>query len=287
MSSRIDLHVHTTYSDGSETPEEILRKAEEVGLAAVAFTDHDTVEGIRSLPEGSGPVEVIPGVELSVMEAEQTEIHILGYFVDTQQDEFLGALRRMADHRIQRGAGIVDKINGMLSRDGLQTLDFSVIRQEIPDVVGRPHIARHLVTRGYVPSLEEAFSRYLVPCNLPKSPLTPEDGIKLIHRAGGMAVLAHPAKLQLPGGEPFDAFVGRLAESGLDGMEVYYARYSREETENLRRIAERWGLALTGGSDYHGANKAVELGTPPLALALLEKLRERWARSRWAAASRV
>lgn len=268
---RIDLHVHTHFSDGTDSPLEVLDLAAELGLSAVAFTDHDTLEGVRAMRGVGHPVRVVPGVELSAIEVDGTEVHVLGYFVSVDSQSFQSTLDRLVLARADRGALIVDRVNVMLQREGLAPMDYAAVQAEVTDVVGRPHVGRHMVNQGYVRTIQEAFVRYLVPCNVPKAPLSPEESVELICRSGGLAALAHPGKLRLPLAEVAE-LVDRMIEAGMAGIEVYYAGHSAEETESMRRIADSRGLALTGGSDYHGHNKEVQLGTPPLSEALLDRL---------------
>lgn len=257
-----DLHTHTTASDGSDTPDDLVRKAAETGLSAIAVTDHDTVAG---LPEAvaCGPeyhVEIIPGLELSVL-AETGNMHILGYFIDPEAEYLKKILKKVQAARAERNPRILELLTDLgrpLTMNDLEEIAHG-------GQIGRPHIARTMLRKGYVRNIGEAFARYLkkgAPAYAPKSVLSPEEAIRTIHRAGGLAVLAHP--FSLGPGRPADLekTTAELAALGLDGMECYYSEHSREFTRQCLTLCGKYGLVVTGGSDYHGRAKPhIRLGT--------------------------
>ncbi len=273
----IDLHTHTTASDGSMTPTELIRHAFDKGLAAVAVTDHDTVSGVaQALEEGDRlGIEVIAGVEISV--DFSTEMHLLGYFLDGHCEPILKTLEELRERREERNPRIVNKLN---------ELGFDITMEEVNGNAGggntgRPHIARVMIEKGYVKSMDEAFEKYLGagrPAYFKKDKLLPREGIAEITRSGGIPVLAHPFFIGLPYGQ-LDQLVGVLAGYGLKGIEAYYSWHTEEQTSSLLRIARKHGLLVTGGSDFHGSFKPdIEIGTGTGSLkvpySLLEALKQ-------------
>lgn len=244
--SGADLHTHTTASDGLRTPGELVAEARAAGLAAIGLTDHDTVEGIAEAAAVAGAgLQVIPGIELSAT-AGRSQAHILGYFVDPTSDALLTAL---ADFRCQREERM-RRFAVRLTELGLPVTFEEIVAESGDGSVGRPHLARVMIRRGYVTDIAEAFERYLAygrPGYVEKDDITPEACVALIGQAGGVAVLAHP----FSAGDP-ELVAGRLKAAGLAGLEVEYGAYDEERRAALRAIAERHGLIATGGSDYHG-----------------------------------
>jgi len=272
----IDLHTHTTASDGSMTPSELVRHAFEKGLAAIAVTDHDTVGGVsQALEEGSRlGIEVIAGVEISV--DFSSEMHLLGYYPDGNCDLILNTLKNLREMREQRNFKIVNRLN---------ELGFDITMQEVignarGGNAGRLHIARVMIEKGYVKSTDEAFKKYLgsgKPAYFKREKLTPKSGIAEIIRSGGIPILAHPFYIGLPF-DRLDQLVGELAGYGLKGIEAYYSLHTEEQTAILLKLAEKHGLLVTGGSDFHGSFKPdIEIGTGTGALrvpySLLAELR--------------
>ncbi len=255
----IDLHTHSTASDGSMTPAELVRHAYGKGLAAVAITDHDTVNGVsQAIEEGQMlGIEVIPGVEISV--DFNPEMHLLGYFPDGHVQAILKTLEELREKREQRNPRIINKLNEL----GFEITLSEVKRLALGGNVGRPHMARALMDKGYVASIEEAFDKYLAggrPAYFKKDKLTPASGIAEIVRAGGVPVLAHPIYLGMTG-ERLDQLLGDLAEIGLMGVEAYYTENTPEQTEELLQLATKYKLLVTGGSDFHGRFKPdIEIG---------------------------
>ena len=265
----IDLHTHSTRSDGTLTPAELIRYAAQKGLAAIALTDHDTIDGIeeavqaaRSLssqdPDALVP-EVIPGVELST-EYRGKDIHIVGLFIDWQNREFADRLRGFADARIYRNR----KMCSLLTENGCP-VSYEDLEAAFPDtVITRAHFAQYLLDRGMISSIDEAFRKLIgddCPCFVPREKVTPHDAVRFLLRFGGVPILAHPLQYKM-GETELDALVASLTGLGLDGIEVYYSTHRQADTANLSRIAEKYGLLLSGGSDFHGTRKQnLDLGT--------------------------
>lgn len=265
----IDLHTHSTRSDGTLTPSELIRYAAQKGLAAIALTDHDTIDGIeeavqaaRSLssqdPDALVP-EVIPGVELST-EYRGKDIHIVGLFIDWQNREFADRLRGFADARIYRNR----KMCSLLTENGCP-VSYEDLEAAFPDtVITRAHFAQYLLDRGMISSIDEAFRKLIgddCPCFVPREKITPHDAVRFLLRFGGVPILAHPLQYKMSETE-LDALVASLTGLGLDGIEVYYSTHRQADTANLSRIAEKYGLLLSGGSDFHGTRKQnLDLGT--------------------------
>ncbi len=244
-----DLHLHTHFSDGTYTPEALARSALRLGIAALAVTDHDTVEACESCEVAcrAAGIEFVPGIELTT-EWEGQELHFLGYGIDVRHGELLAELAQFQDVRQQRVRQMVDRLNHLrvpLEADAV----FALADCRSP---GRPHIARALVQAGRCGSMDEAFDRYLKkgrPAWVPKRRMSAGDCIGLLHRAGGVAVLAHPG-LCRP-----EAPYGALADAGLDGIECYHSKHDGRMVQRCRAIAERHGWLITGGSDCHGDSK--------------------------------
>ena len=270
----IDLHVHSDQSDGTLSPEEVVARACQKQLAAIALTDHDTIQGVarakaaaRSLPE---PLEVISGVEISAA-YKQRDIHILGLFVDETNEEFRAALEHAVTNRDSRNEKMAERFRVL----GIP-LTLDALRAESPDtVITRAHFARYLIENHYVKSNDEAFERYLgydAPCFVPREYMEPETAISLIQTAGGIPVLAHPLLYKLPATE-LEALLVRLKNAGLAGLEVLYSANTVCDENILRSYANRYDFLMTGGSDFHGANKPqIEIGSGRGNLKVPEKI---------------
>jgi len=249
----IDLHVHSVYSDGTNTPAELVALAGERGLSALALTDHDTVAGIGPFLEaaaGSG-VEAVPGIEISA-ECERGTMHILGYFIDPRCPVLLEKMEKVRAGREIRNQEILKKLNKL----GYILMWSDVVRQAGRDVVGRPHFADALVARGHVKSRKAAFDLLLAkgrPAYVERYRFSAADCIALIRASGGISVLAHPATIYLPD-DQLKALVKELKACGLGGIEAYYAEHHPENIARFKGWAEEFGLVCTGGTDYHGDN---------------------------------
>lgn len=257
----IDLHIHSEFSDGVCSPEHLVQLAREAGLVAMAIADHDSVAGVNKAIEAGAlyNIDVLPAVELSVEFKSWQDVHLLGYGIDVGDDRFLQKLNGFRVRREHRNLDILERVNDLLM-DGQQApIELSEVLAFSRDTIGRPHIARALLERGYASTVEDAFKRYLVPCNVPKSYWPIDDAIREIRRIGGVAVLAHPTSVSTDRQELRD-IIFELAELGLDGLEVYNNMAHAEEMEYLRRLAIELGLLMTGGSDFHGIEEGLELG---------------------------
>ncbi len=248
----IDLHTHSTFSDGSFTPEQLAQEASFVGLSAVALTDHDSIEGVPRFLAACRAVRVrgVPGVELSA-EYQDGTMHILGYFIDLQHPEMTERLKEIRAGRVARNAEILKHINDM----GLALTMAEVADYAGGDNIGRLHFSQALVARGYASTRQEAFDRYLGKGRkgyADRLRLSPRDCIELIRRAGGIPVLAHPFTLNL--GKPAMARqVGELAEFGLQGIEIFYPQQNVRQMKQYQALARQFNLVMTGGTDFHGA----------------------------------
>jgi len=257
----IDLHIHTTASDGTMSPTAVVRYAKEKGLRAIAITDHDTVEGIaEGLREGGKlGLEVIPGVELSVDFPKGT-MHLLGYYIDHTCAELLDKLTIVQGARAERNLKMIEKLRGL----GIE-IELSEVK-EAPEhgQIGRPHFAYALVQKGHAQNIQDAFERYLRkggPAYAEKFKFSPEKAMSVVHKAGGITVLAHPFTLNQPQQKDLEDVIVELKAQGLDGIETYYPEHSEGQTKLYRSLAQKHGLVLTGGSDFHGFNKdEVDIG---------------------------
>lgn len=256
----IDLHAHTTASDGSLTPTELVALAAEEGLSALGVTDHDTIDGLPEAIEAARQlrIELVPGVEIAV-EYPHGKFHMLGYLIDHTSPVLAGRLQRLKENRARRNALMVQRMQDLGLPVTLEDLDSEASHGQ----VGRPHMARALLKKGMVNSIQDAFDRYLAdgaPAHLPKDKIGLEEGIELVHCAGGLAVLAHPLAVALEG-NAFAAEMRRLRGLGLDGLECYYSQHAPEQTAAFLEVAHATGLLITGGSDFHGPTKpGVQLG---------------------------
>lgn len=257
----IDLHMHSSYSDGAFTPSELIALAEKLDVRVVAIADHDSVAGIAeaTVAGAAAAIEVIPAVELSVQFNDLSDVHLLGYGIDFRDEAFLQNLDGYRQRREGRNEDILERVNECLITEGRVPIDLESVLAFARDAIGRPHIARALLERGYVDSVEDAFRRYLVPCNVPKTYWPMDDAIAEIHRIGGVAVLAHPTSITKDL-TVLGSTIAELQLSGLDGIEVYNNMGWPLEIEFLRRTAEDRGLLVTAGSDFHGIEEGLEIG---------------------------
>jgi len=263
-----DLHVHTCHSDGTYTPEQLVKESIKRGVSALAIVDHDTTGAIsEALAQAQGTdLEIIPGIELTAQHENQ-EIHILGYFLDYQNKELLEKLKLVQLNRIERVYKIIENLEGIGLKLNPETV-FSISGQA---TVGRMHIARALVQDGLVGSTAEAFRKYIgdkSPAYVLGFRLSVFEAIKLIHAACGVAVLAHPYMLYN------DTLIAEFASYGLDGLEVYYPEHSQAMVNFYLDLAKKLDLLVTGGTDFHGSAKPqIKLGMIKIPLELVEKLR--------------
>lgn len=279
----VDLHLHSTHSDGTLPPAELVAIAADLGLRAIALADHDNLDGIdpaRAAAEGTG-VEVLAGVELSVVWGELRDLHLLGYAFDHDNPRLRAAMTEFRDFRAGRNRQILERVNARLEEEGRAPLDFTAVLALAGGTLGRPHIGRALLAAGCVRSMEEAFVRYLVPCNVPKRYLPADEAIALLHAAGGCAVLAHPLFID-SGEERLPGLLDELQALGLDGMEVWYGAAGNDAVDRMLTLARRRGLIATGGSDFHqpgaGLMPGSGLGNLRVPYACVEELKGRAAR---------
>ena len=258
---KIDLHSHTTFSDGSFPPADLVALARAKELKALAVTDHDTIEGLAEAV-GAGErmgVEIIPGIEISADYPPGT-LHILGYFIDYRSAKLKEALKEIQEARVRRNPEIAKKLAAL----GVPVTMEEAVAESGGGQVGRPHFAQVLVKKGYVKDTEEAFEKYLTkgaPAYVEKRRVLPEEGIRLIEDAGGIAALAHPVQLRARTAEEFYKTLDRLIALGLKAIEAYSSCQTEKEAFFFNEAGRRRGIFVTGGSDFHGALKpGVELG---------------------------
>lgn len=249
MTNYVDLHTHSTASDGVYSPAELLQYARDAGLRVLALTDHDTTNGLAEGTEAARAVGIdfIPGLELNT-DNGGGEVHILGYFPDFERPDFQEALQTLRDARERRGQRIVERLNEY----GIP-ISWERVRAIAQGTVGRPHVAMALIEAGYVQSVSEAFSKYIGKgCvgYVPRYRLSPFDATRLIDSANGLPVIAHP--LTLPGLATLREWLPGLCAAGMVGLETYYGPYTAENEAELRALADRYHLIPTGGSDFHG-----------------------------------
>ena len=255
MSSTVDLHLHTTASDGTRTPTELVKLLAERGLRLVAITDHDSLEGIAEAKRelaNHPEITLIPGMELSA-DIEENEVHILGYHLDENNPELHEVLVRFRVGREGRGERMVEKLKEM----GFAITWERVVELAQGGAIARPHVARAMLEKGYISEMKEAFDLYIGrggPAYVQREKMTPEESVDLIRRFGGVPVLAHPTFTKDPEG-----LVASLVPRGLAGIEVYYKDYNQETVGSLLEISQRHGLLALGGSDYHANEEEGEV----------------------------
>lgn len=253
--SKVDLHIHTTASDGRFSPEEIVRKAVELGLEVIALADHDCVDGIvpalkaaKKFPQ----LRIIPAVEVST-DVPDGEVHVLGYFIDYTSRELAEELARFRNSREIRAQKMVAKLADL----GVH-IDWRRVQEIAGDgSMARPHVAQAMLEKGYITSIREAFDKYIArdgPAYVEREKLTPVEAVALIVRTNGLPVMAHPFTVPDP-----EALISEMEAAGLIGIEVYYNGYTADEISRLVSLADRHGLLTTGGSDYHGLGEIGEM----------------------------
>ncbi len=271
--SKVDLHIHTTASDGKFSPVEIVRMAHAGGLEYIAICDHDSIDGLEAAQQEATVnfpgLTVISGVEINT-DIPAGELHILGYYCNCENSELNATLERLRTSRIQRAKKMVAKLRSM----GIK-IDYERVEELAGSgSVGRPHIAQALLEKGYINNFREAFSKYIGrggPAYVERDKITPAEATQLILRAEGIPVLAHPLT-----SENYSDLTAGLKNAGLMGLEVYYGNYSPEQILSLLEIANKFGLIVTGGSDFHGLDNANEpqLGAVDVPLECARRLME-------------
>ncbi len=252
--SKVDLHIHSTASDGRYRPQEIVRKAADLGLEVIALADHDSVDGIALAIEETRKIDrlqFIPAMEVST-DVPSGEVHVLGYFIDYTSEELAAALEKFRNSREGRAQGMVDRLAGL----GVN-ISWERVREIAGSgAVGRPHIAQAMLEKGYISSIGEAFEWYIArdgPAYMEREKMTPVEAVQLILRSRGVAIMAHPFTVPEP-----EAMIVEMKAAGMAGIEAYYGNYTDEETGTLIALARNHGLLVTGGSDYHGLNESKE-----------------------------
>ena len=276
MAGAVDLHSHTTASDGTFTPAELVQEASRRGVRVLAVTDHDSTEGLgEAMAEAlrHPPLLIVPGIEINC-DVAGAEIHVLGYCMDYDLPWFRDFCRHQREERRAR----VHRMSERLAELGMP-IDpervFAIVRE---GSAGRPHVARAMVERGYVKTVREAFDKYLAagkPGHVPRAKLLPEEAVRLIRKAGGVPVFAHP------GVAARDELIPDLVAAGLMGIESYYPEHTPGQTGTYVQICKELGLVATGGSDFHGPRvRAGSLGTPSVPMAVWERLQAKAAEAR-------
>ena len=265
----VDLHVHSIYSDGTFTPEQVVRQAVVMGLIVIGLTDHDSVSGVAAA-QAEGRilgVDVVPGCEFSA-EVDGRDVHILGYYIDCDSPALLNCLETYQNARRERAEQMVRKLNGL----GVKLRIEHVLAKAGAGAIGRPHVADAMVEEGFVFSADQAFHKYLGyarPAYEPKYALTPREAVDVIHGAGGLACLAHPVLYRR------DELIPGLVEDGLDGIEVRHIKHGAADVARYSELADRYGLIPTGGSDCHGDGRGqAVMGTVEVPFEYVEALRE-------------
>jgi len=266
---KIDLHIHTVYSDGTYTPGEVVKKAKEIGLVAISITDHDSVEGVEEALQAGREfgVEVVPGVEMS-SDVDHDEIHILGYYLDFKKKEFLSKLDYFQKIRIERNERLFRRLEEL----GMPVSSEEVLKLAPKGVVSRLHIARCMVEKKYVNSIDEAFEEWLnpgKPAYVERERISPFEVINLILEAEGVPVFAHPFLSRR------DDLIPKMIDAGLMGIEVYHSTHDEKTVKHYMEIAKRYDLLITGGSDCHGeAKDEVLMGKVDVPVSVLWELKK-------------
>ncbi len=274
----IDLHTHSTCSDGTFSVEELMDYAHEKGLAAIALTDHDTVKGLERadtyVKEKYPDMEFVPGIEFSTVN-EGKDVHVVGLYVNYKDQEFLDTIDSYMNSRIQRNIKMCEKLRDEAGID----ISYEILTEMFPKtVITRAHFAKYMLEKGYVSSKQEVFDRFIgddCPYYVPRENITPEMAIEAIVKNGGVPILAHPVLYHMSDAK-LEALVVRLMEVGLAGLEAIYSTYEAYEERQMKELAERHGLLISGGSDFHGDNKPkIDLGVGMGKLFVPENILER------------
>ena len=281
-----DLHMHSTASDGTAAPGELAQLARDAGLEAIALTDHDTSAGVVDCAAACRRAKVafVPGIEISAdpqlgggSSQRSGTLHLLGLFIDHKNAKLMTVQQRLAEARRQRNPQIIEKLNALGVR-----IDYQEALDEAGgEIVGRPHIGQVLLNKGYVKSIQDAFSRYIgegAAAYARKDRLSGAEAIEAIHDAGGLAILAHPVQLRLDRPEKLAYYVARLKNAGLDGIETRHSDHVAADVEYFEQLAANLELLRAGGSDYHGSRKSIELGSQRVPVEVYHQLKEAWER---------
>ncbi len=262
MRECVDLHLHSTYSDGIFRPEELVEMAFRKNIRAIALADHDSTDGVDAAMAAGFRlgVEVIPAIELSVTFKQYKDIHLLGYYLDHNDPGLCAKLSDFRARRDQRGQAIISAINDKLARENRASITYQETLALAEGALGRPHIARILLQKGYARSMEDAFTRYLIPCDVPKHYFPMAEALSMIRKLHGITVLAHPTSISKDE-KTLHTIISELVPMGLDGLEVINNMSNVTESSFLTKIAGGKKLLITGGSDFHGIETGIEIGS--------------------------
>ena len=258
---RVDLHTHTSYSDGLDSPTQLVAKAAQQGLHSIAITDHDILTALSEAQQAGRDcgVEVLVGIELTVQYQQYDDIHLLGYFFDPTHAALQAQLALAQQHRVQRGVEMLERINALLVQDGKAPLDKERVLQSARGALTRPHLAHALMAHGYASNIQSAFENFLIPCNVPRTALGAAEALALMAQAGGVCSLAHPGTLSTDP-DVLYPLLDAFKAMGLVGLEVYHHCHYPDALALFQSCATRYGLVATGGSDYHGRPEGAVLG---------------------------
>jgi predicted metal-dependent phosphoesterase TrpH len=269
----VDLHIHSTSSDGIYKPAELVKIAAAADISIMAIADHDSIGGINEALQAAATagITVIPAVELSVEYEKFHDVHILGYFIDHNDRQFNEKLQLFRERRETRGLQVIENINRKLQSEGKRAVNRDEIMALAEGSLGRPHIARILIENGLSANMQDAFTNYLLPCNVPKEYFAFAAALAEIHRIGGIAVLAHPQSITRDRAE-LVSIITDMAEKGLDGIEAFNTMGFDGDESFLQKLAASLNLMVTGGSDFHGSEEGLVMGRGRGNLHLHEKL---------------
>lgn len=284
-----DLHMHSTASDGTDAPQDLAALAKAAGLSAIALTDHDTTAGLIAAAAACAAAEIafVPGIEVSAdpapikppaddpHAATTGTLHILGLFIRHDDPQLAIVSQRMEEARNHRNPAIIDRLNELGVRIEYDEV-LALAAKERTAIIGRPHIAQVMMNKGYVKSIQDAFTRYIGArgaAYVRRDRLHPREAIDAIHHAGGLAILAHPVQLKCADDDEIQYAIRKLADLGLDGIETRHSDHTPAHTQRFEQFAARMNLATTGGSDYHGSRKSIALGSQRVPLSVYEHLR--------------
>jgi predicted metal-dependent phosphoesterase TrpH len=292
--------MHSTASDGTIAPEDLPAAAQRAGLEAMALTDHDTTAGVPGCAAAAAALGIafVPGIEISADpgpppggrddQPRRGTLHMLGLFVRHDAPELLDVERRMKAARDSRNPAIVERLAALGVRISYEEV-LALSRDQGTHIIGRPHIAQVLVSKGYVKSVQDAFARYIgqgQPAYVRRDRMPAADAIAAIHAAGGLAIMAHPVQLGRPDPDDLEYAVKRLLAWGLDGIEIHHSDHTPALVRQYRQLADRLGLLVSGGSDFHGERKPVALGSQNVPIDVYHRLHQAWvSRSRGSSAS--
>ncbi|HAI11037.1 MAG TPA: hypothetical protein DCM28_04990 [Phycisphaerales bacterium] len=284
----VDLHCHSTASDGTVPPEDLPALAAKIGLSALALTDHDSTNGLQACEtacKGVG-IDFVPGIEISAdpgpridtdgVERRRGTLHILGLFVRHDDSELGKISDRMREARNSRNPAMVEKLQELGVRISYDEVEELANRQGTL-IIGRPHIAQVLVAKSYAKSVSDAFTKYLkfgAPAFIRRDYLQPQEAIDAIHHAGGLAIVAHPVQLVMPDPEELEHAIKRLTDMGLDGIETRHSDHTPALVAQYEKLAKQFKLLTSGGSDFHGDRKPVQLGSQQVPREVYERLRD-------------